>query len=134
MSEIICSFCKATFDDSLKRCPQCNTKAPKQAQADSDIVFVPLTIVNGVPERDIFLSILEDEGIAAYSDVANDQTPDAIFGETDFGAPMQIFVEEAQADKAKELYAEFEAAPAEFDEDSEYWRVPGDENGEYEEE
>ena len=132
MANITCSFCKATFEDSLKRCPECNTKAPK-AEHNEDIAFVPLAIVKGVPERDIFLSILEDEGVTAYSDVANDQTPDAIFGETDFGAPMQIFVEKTQLEKAKELYAAFEAAPTEFDEDSDYWKVPGEEDGEYEE-
>lgn len=115
----ICHVCKKEWEDETEICPVCGadlTNVPQEKpQEESDIMVNPtlLTSFEDIISAEIFMDILTDNEIPFAS---SSQMGESALQVT-FGGGLvseDIYVAEADLEKARELYEEFLNSDSEF--------------------
>lgn len=127
----ICHVCKAECDDFAELCPVCGAELMdnEESEQDEEIVLenpVLAVSVDDVVNAEIYRDILKENGILFTCDSEEQGTMKVLFG-GGFVAE-DIYVDESDLERARELYDEVLNAEPEFDFDEEF----DNENGEFE--
>lgn len=127
----ICHVCKAECDDFAELCPICGAELVQNDEAEQieDIVLenpVLAVSVEDVVTAEIYRDILKENGILFTCDSEEQGTMKVLFG-GGFVAE-DIYVEEADLERAQQLYDEVLNSEPEFEFEDEF----EDENGEFE--
>lgn len=127
----ICHVCKAECDDFAELCPICGAELVQndEAEQSEDIVLenpVLAVSVEDVVTAEIYRDILKENGILFTCDSEEQGTMKVLFG-GGFVAE-DIYVEEADLERAQQLYDEVLNSEPEFEFEDEF----EDENGEFE--
>ncbi|MBQ6847640.1 MAG: DUF2007 domain-containing protein [Clostridia bacterium] len=118
---IICHVCNAECDDNAELCPICSAalkaKISKAETVDPDILQNPtlLTAFEDIISAEIFKDVLKDGGIRFTS---SSDMGEAL--QVNFGGVLvseDIYVDEADLEKASELLEEFSNSNVEFEEE-----------------
>lgn len=127
----ICHVCKAECDDFAELCPICGAELVQNDESEQieDIVLenpVLAVSVEDVVTAEIYRDILKENGILFTCDSEEQGTMKVLFG-GGFVAE-DIYVEEADLERAQQLYDEVLNSEPEFEFEDEF----EDENGEFE--
>lgn len=117
----ICHVCNFECEDSVELCPVCGadlTDIPQPEETDgpveqeASVEPVLLATLNDVVSAEIFKDILKDNSIPYFSN-EDGEGMKVVFGGG--FASEDIYVDKDQFEKAQELYEEFLASEAEFE-------------------
>ena len=119
---IICHVCKKECSDDMEVCPICgavlNTAVEEGTEEkDTEIMENPtlLASFDDVISAEIFKDILKDNNIPFTSSQMGEATMQVVFGGN--LVAEDIYVAEADFEKANELYEDFLNTEIEFDDD-----------------
>ena len=119
---IICHVCKKECSDDMELCPLCGAILIKEAaeevvEAETDIMENPTLLASfeDVISAEIFKDILKDNNIPFTSSQMGEATMQVVFGGN--LVAEDIYVAEADFEKANELYEDFLNTEIEFDDD-----------------
>ena len=123
---IICHVCKKECSDDMELCPICGAELiipveeeihEEVVEKETDIMENPTLLASfeDVISAEIFKDILKDNEIPFTSSQMGEATMQVVFG-GNFVAE-DIYVAEADFEKANELYEEFSNTEIEFDDD-----------------
>ncbi len=123
---IICHVCKKECSDDMELCPVCGAELniaveegtpEKEIEKETDIMENPTLLASfeDVISAEIFKDILSDNNIPFTSSQMGEATMQVVFG-GNFVAE-DIYVAEADFEKANELYEDFSNTEIEFDDD-----------------
>ncbi|MGI6665068.1 MAG: DUF2007 domain-containing protein [Christensenellaceae bacterium] len=120
MGQLTCKYCATSFDDTLKKCPDCGTKAPKRKKTAEMPASEPLSLLArtaDLVEAEIITSILEAENITVISQMFDGLGMSAILGNANIGMQVEIYVPEKDFDLANNLIEEMQASGAAAEEE-----------------
>jgi hypothetical protein len=119
---IICHVCKKECSDDMEVCPICGAVLNTTVEAvteekETDIMENPTLLASfeDVISAEIFKDILKDNNIPFTSSQMGEATMQVVFGGN--LVAEDIYVAEADFEKANELYEDFLNTEIEFDDD-----------------
>ena len=118
---IICHVCKVECNDDAELCPVCGAVIKKEIEEaeveETNVIENPtlLSSFEDIISAEIFKDILKDNDIPFSSSQAEDASIQVVFGGSIVAE--EIYVAEADLEKANELYEEFLNTEIEFDDD-----------------
>ena len=118
----ICHVCNAECEDNAELCPICGAdltyKAQEEAEEEEELVLnnpVLLASLDDVVSAEILKDLLKEEGILFSDGTEGEGTLKVTFGGA-FTA-VEIYVDEADFEKANQIYDDFLNSEPTFDED-----------------
>ena len=105
-----CHVCNLACEDDAEICPICGADLTREVELDEEVEPVLLTTFEDVVSAEIFKDVLADNKIP-YSQPQEDNMK-VIFGGA--FASEEIYVDQSDYDKAREILEEFLASVAEF--------------------
>lgn len=119
---IICHVCKKECSDDMELCPICGAELnvaveEETEEKETDIIENPTLLASfeDVISAEIFKDILSENDIPFTSSQMGEVTMQVVFG-GNFVAE-DVYVAEADFEKANELYEEFSSTEIEFDDE-----------------
>ena len=117
---IICHVCKVECSDDAELCPVCGAVLKKVEEVEveeTNVIENPTLLASfeDIISAEIFKDILKDNEIPFSSSQAEDTSIQVVFG-GGFVAE-EIYVADADLEKANELYEEFLNTEIQFDDD-----------------
>ena len=117
---IICHVCNAECDDTQELCPICGAELKKQVEENDkkeDIIIENPTLLAALEDivsAEIFKDVLKDNGIPySCSSEMGENTIQVLFGGG--FVSEDIYVAEADLERATQIYEEFLNSQAEYD-------------------
>lgn len=119
---IICHVCKKECSDDMEVCPICGAVLKKEVEEvleekETNVIENPTLLASfeDVISAEIFKDILKDNDIPFTSSQMGEATMQVVFGGN--LVAEDIYVAEADFEKANELYEDFLNTEIEFDDD-----------------
>ncbi|MBR2040490.1 MAG: DUF2007 domain-containing protein [Clostridia bacterium] len=119
---IICHVCKVECNDDAELCPVCGAVLKKEVEEvleekETNVIENPTLLASfeDIISAEIFKDILKDNEIPFSSSQAEDASIQVVFGGSIVAE--EIYVADADLEKANELYEEFLNTEIEFDDD-----------------
>lgn len=118
---IICHVCNVECNDDAELCPVCGAVIKKEIEEaeveETNVIENPTLLASfeDIISAEIFKDILKDNEIPFSSSQAEDASIQVVFGGSIVAE--EIYVADADLEKANELYEEFLNTEIEFDDD-----------------